>query len=86
LMSAADTAMVMAISSALGGFKPMATVSLNTNFMRPIANADIELKAQVLKPGKTLMFGDIQWRAVTKPGEPAAPLAGHATTTYALAA
>jgi acyl-coenzyme A thioesterase PaaI-like protein len=86
LMSAADTAMVIAISSALGGFKPMATVSLNTSFMRPIANADIELKAQVLKPGKTLMFGDIQWRAVAKPGEPAAPLAGHATTTYALAA
>ena len=27
LMSAADTAMVIAISSALGGFRPMATVS-----------------------------------------------------------
>jgi acyl-coenzyme A thioesterase PaaI-like protein len=33
-MAAADTAMIVAISAALGEFKPMTTVALNTNFMR----------------------------------------------------
>lgn len=80
LMSAADSAMVIAISSALGGLKPMATASLNTSFMRPVANADVELVARVLKLGKSLVFGEIEMRAV---GDER--LAGHATTTYALA-
>ncbi len=79
LMSAADSAMVIAISSALGGLRPMATASLNTSFMRPVANTDVELVARVLKLGKSLVFGDIEMRAV---GDER--LVGHATTTYAL--
>ncbi len=81
LMSAADTAMVIAISSALGGFKPMATVSQNTSFMRAIADKDVEIIARVLKPGKSLVFGEIEMRAA---GDER--LAVHATTTYALMA
>lgn len=81
LMAAADTAMVIAISSALGGFKPMATVSQNTSFMRAIANADVELVARVLKPGRSLVFGEVELRAA---GDER--LAAHVTTTYALAA
>lgn len=80
LMSAADTAMVIAISSALGGFKPMATVSQTTSFMRAIANADVEIVARVLKPGRSLVFGEIEMRAA---GDER--LAAHVTTTYALA-
>ena len=80
LMSAADTAMVIAISSALGGFKPMATVSQNISFMRPIAGRDVLITARVLKPGRTLVFGEIEMRA-----EGEERLAVHATTTYALA-
>jgi uncharacterized protein (TIGR00369 family) len=80
LMSAADTAMVIAISASLGGFKPMATVSQSISFMRPVAGRDVLVTARVLKPGKTLVFGEIEMRAA---GEER--LAVHATTTYALA-
>lgn len=80
LMSAADTAMVIAISSALGGFKLMATVSQNVSFMRPVAGADVLITARVLKPGRTLVFGEVEMRAA---GDER--LALHATTTYALA-
>ncbi|MCU0898841.1 MAG: PaaI family thioesterase [Burkholderiales bacterium] len=81
LMAAADTAMVIAISSALGGFRPMATVSQNVSFFRPIANHDVIVTARVLKLGKTLAFGEIAIRADAG-DDPAA----HATTTYAIQA
>ena len=81
LMSAADTAMAIAIASALGGFRPMATVSQNTSFMRAMADKDVEIIARVLKPGKSLVFGEIEMRAS---GDDR--LAVHVTTTYALMA
>ena len=80
LMAAADTAMVIAISSALGGFRPMATVSQNTSFMRAISGVDVEILARVLKPGRSLVFGEIEMRAA---GDER--LSAHVTTTYALA-
>ena len=81
LMSAADTAMAIAIASALGGFRPMATVSQNTSFMRAIADKEVEIIARVLKTGKSLVFGEIEMRAS---GDER--LAVHVTTTYALMA
>ncbi len=80
LMSAADTAMVIAICGSLGGFRPMATVSQNTSFMRAVAASDVEVVARVLKPGRTLVFGEVSMRAF---GEER--LAAHVTTTYMLA-
>lgn len=80
LMSAADTAMVIAIASVLGGFRPMATVSQNTSFLRAIAGADVEIIARVLKPGRSLVFGEVEMRAA---GD--SRLAVHVTTTYAVA-
>ena len=80
LMSAADTAMVLAISSVLGGFRPMATVSQNTSFMRAIAGSDVAIVARVIKPGRTLVFGEVEVRAA---GDER--VAAHVTTTYALA-
>ena len=44
LMSAADTAMVLAVASQLGGFKPMTTVQLQTSFLRPISGTDTEAR------------------------------------------
>lgn len=79
LMSAADTAMVLAISSTFGSFRPMATVSQNISFMRPIADAAVQITARVMKPGKTIVFGEIELRAL---GDER--LAAHATTTYAV--
>lgn len=77
-MSAADTAMVIAISSALGGFRPMTTVSLNTSFMRPVSDGELTVTARVLRRGRSLVFGEIA--IAGSDGRTAA----HATTTYAL--
>jgi uncharacterized protein (TIGR00369 family) len=78
LMAAADTAMVIAISAALGSFKPMTTVGQTISFMRPIAGADTRVHAHVIKLGRTLAFGEIEMRSA---GD---ALAAHGTTTYAL--
>ncbi len=78
LMSASDTAMIMAIAGFLGGFRPMTTVSLNISFMRPVANGDVLLTARVIKPGKTLTFGEIELTG------PDGKVVAHATCTYAM--
>jgi uncharacterized protein (TIGR00369 family) len=78
MMAAADTAMVLAVSSQLGGFKPMTTVSLTTSFMRPVQQAELRVVARVLKPGRSLVFGEIEMIA------PDGRMAAHATSTYAL--
>lgn len=84
MMAAADTAMVLAASSAIGGFRPMTTVQLNTSFLRPIPGSQTEtvgearVIARVLRSGKSLVFGEIE--VLDAQGR----LAAHATTTYAL--
>ena len=80
LMAAADTAMVLAVMSRLGAFRPMTTVQLQTSFLRPIPGSDGEARiaARVLRLGKTLAFGEIQV------SDSQGRLAAHATTTYAL--
>jgi uncharacterized protein (TIGR00369 family) len=80
LMAAADTAMVLAVMSQLGAFRPMTTVQLQTTFLRPVpADARFaNVRARVLRMGKTLAFGDIE----ISHGDDV--LAAHATTTYAL--
>lgn len=80
LMAAADTAMVLAVMSKLGAFRPMTTVQLQTTFLRPVpADARVaHVHAKVLRMGKSLAFGDIQ---ITHGAD---ILAAHATTTYAL--
>ena len=79
LMSFADTAMVIAVSAASGGFRPMTTVGQTISFMRPIANADVVAEARVLRLGKTLAFGEVDLRAADRDD-----LAAHVTTTYAI--
>ncbi len=80
LMAAADTAMVMAASAALGGFKPMTTVQLQTSFLRPVPADALELhiSCRILRKGKSLVFGEVE--ICTSDGR----MAAHATTTYAL--
>jgi uncharacterized protein (TIGR00369 family) len=78
LMSAADTAMIVAIAAALGGFRPMTTVSLTTNFMRPVIDGDVLVRANVLRLGKTVVFGEILLTGAD------GKVAVQATTTYAL--
>ena len=80
MMAAADTAMVLAIMTRLGGFKPMTTVQLQTSFLRPISGSSgaARVVARVLRMGKSLVFGEVQ--VLNADHE----LAAHATTTYAL--
>lgn len=80
MMAAADTAMVLAVCSLLGGFQPMTTVQLQTSFLRPIGgdSGDARVTARVLRRGKTLVFGEIEV------ADARGVLAAHATTTYAL--
>ena len=80
MMAAADTAMVVAISAAIGGFKPMTTVQLQTSFLRPIAGdaGAARVVARVLRMGRKLVFGEVHIR------DAGGELAAHATTTYAL--
>jgi uncharacterized protein (TIGR00369 family) len=79
LMAVADTAMVIAVAAASGGFRPMTTVGQTISFMRPISGADVVADAKVLRLGKTLAFGEIDLRAGDRDD-----LAAHVTTTYAI--
>ena len=80
VMAAADTAMVLAVMSRLGSFRPMTTVQLQTSFLRPIPrdSEEVLLTARILRRGKSLAFGEISVR--TADGR----LAAQSTTTYAL--
>jgi uncharacterized protein (TIGR00369 family) len=80
MMAAADTAMILAVCTHLGEFKPMTTVQLQTSFLRPIPGdaGTARVLARVLRMGRKLVFGEIQISDAR--GE----LAAHATATYAL--
>ncbi len=80
LMAAADTAMILAVTSHLGEFKPMTTVQLQTSFLRavPADATQVQVVARVLRMGRKLVFGEIHLHADD------GTLAAHATTTYAL--
>jgi uncharacterized protein (TIGR00369 family) len=62
LLTGADTAMVIALAAAGGGFKPCTTVDLTINYMRPITKADALLEAKVMRLGKTLAFCTCEMR------------------------
>jgi len=80
LMAAADTAMILAVAAALGGFRPMTTVQLQTSFLKPVPGdcPEVHVVCTLLRRGKSLAFGEIALRT------PEGTLAAHATTTYAL--
>ncbi|MEU6890652.1 PaaI family thioesterase [Streptomyces sp. NPDC046557] len=79
LMAAADTATVIAVAAARGGYGPMTTVQQSTSFQRPVVGADVWIAARITKLGKRMAFADI---TMTPDGstEPAAT----ASTVYAL--
>ncbi|GAA3657045.1 PaaI family thioesterase [Nonomuraea antimicrobica] len=79
MMAAADTATVVAISAARGGFVPMTTVQQSTTFQRPVMGKDVLLDVRITKLGRSLAFTEI-----TLTAEGATEAAAHATTVYAL--
>jgi len=80
MMAAADTAMILAVCTHLGGFKPMTTVQLQTSFLRPIAAdaGECRVVARVLRMGRKLVFGEVLLH------DAQGQLAAHSTTTYSL--
>ncbi|MGI9484066.1 MAG: PaaI family thioesterase [Hyphomicrobiales bacterium] len=81
LVSAADTSMVIAVCSALGGFKPLGTVDLTSNFMRPILSEDVQLKAKIMRLGRTMAFCNTEIS-----GKESGKQCAFATGTFALPA
>ncbi len=79
MMSAADTAMVLAIVTQLGAQRPMTTVQLNTSFLKPLSGQDARITARVVRAGKSLVFGEIDICGATD-GRSVC----RASTTYAL--
>jgi uncharacterized protein (TIGR00369 family) len=80
MMAACDTAMVLAVMTRTGAFKPMTTVQLQTSFLRPVAgdSGQVQVVARVLRLGRNLVFGEVE--VLDAKGQ----LAAHATCTCAL--
>jgi uncharacterized protein (TIGR00369 family) len=79
LMAAADTATVIAVSAARGGFVPMTTVQQSTSFQRAVSGADVRIEAVLTKLGRRMAFADI---ALSDAASGA--LAARASTVYAI--
>ncbi|MEU5535417.1 PaaI family thioesterase [Streptomyces sp. NPDC020362] len=79
LMAAADTATVIAVSAARGGFVPMTTVQQSTSFQRAVTGSDVLIEAVLTKLGRRTAFADI---TLSDAGSGA--LAARASTVYAL--
>lgn len=79
MMSAADTAMALAIVTQLGDQRPMTTVQQSTSFLKPLSGQDARVTARVVRAGKNLVFGEIDITGATD-GRSVC----RASTTYAL--
>ena len=79
MMATADTAMVLALISHFGAFRPCTTVQLSSTFLKPLSNQDALVTARVLRAGKSMAFGEIDLR-----GAEDGKSAFRASTTYAL--
>jgi uncharacterized protein (TIGR00369 family) len=80
LMALADTAMVIALWSALGAFRPVATVNMTTTFMRPATQTAIVAEATVLRLGRTLGFCQVRMLMDTMER----PLVAHGVGSYSI--
>jgi uncharacterized protein (TIGR00369 family) len=80
LVALADTAMVVALWAAFGGFRLVATIDLTTTFMRPVTHSAVVAEATVLRLGRTLGFCHVQLRTDTAER----PLVAHAVGSYSI--
>lgn len=77
LMAAADTAVVLAVSGAKGGFVPMTTVQLSTTFQRPVKGQDVLVSVELSKLGRTMAFAEVDMTADSV-------TVAHASAVYAI--
>ncbi len=79
MMALADVAMYLAVLSAVGPLPLAVTTSLNINFLRRPAAADLVAEAKLMKLGKKLAVGEV---AIWSAGGD--DLVAHATSTYSI--
>ncbi|MEL6618565.1 MAG: PaaI family thioesterase [Pseudomonadota bacterium] len=78
LATLADTAMVLACGAHLGRMVPVATFTLDTQFLRPGSDDTIRARAEVTRAGKSLIFARCSVSAL-----PAAKTVALATANFA---
>jgi uncharacterized protein (TIGR00369 family) len=84
IMALADTAMIFAIAGIFGEFTACTTVNQTSSFLRPAAAAaDLVARAKIIKPGRTIIYGDVTLHAAD-PAKPPEKLVAHVTSTYML--
>lgn len=79
LFTLSDTALFAAVLSCIGHEAMVFTADMNIHFLRKPAPVDLIAECRIIKPGRTLMFGDI---FLYSDGDDR-PVA-HATGSYAL--
>ncbi len=80
LMTLADMAIFYAILTIVG-LEPMTvTNEFKINFLRPATGGDVLARAEVLKAGKRIVYGEIRLFMANDQGK----LIGHATSSYVL--
>lgn len=62
MMAAADSAMVLALISHFGQFRPCSTVQLSSTFLKPLSGQDALVTARLLRAGKSMAFGEMELR------------------------
>ena len=78
IVAAADTAMIAAVTAAIGSYAPITTVDIASRFLRPLGNEGGDVVVDILKPGRRLVVGRI-----TITDRATGKLAADLTSTYA---
>ncbi len=59
IVSAADTAMIVAVISAIGKYQEITTVDISCKYLRPLLRQGGSLETEILKLGRRLVIGRI---------------------------
>ena len=59
IVSAADTAMIVAVISAIGKYQEITTVDISCKYLRPLLRRGGSVETEILKLGKRLVVGRI---------------------------
>ena len=78
IVAAADTAMIAAVTAAIGSYAPITTVDIASRFLRPLGDEGGDVTVDILKAGRRLIVGRI-----TITDRASGKLAAELTSTYA---
>ena len=59
IVAAADTAMIAAVTAAIGSYAPITTVDIASRFLRPLGAEGGDITVHILKAGRRLVVGRI---------------------------